>query len=97
MARPARPSGAGELIASLVRTREAIERLVARLDAIHTTAGSLSVSDEQALRRARRALRKINADHLPWARSPAFTPAQAAGIAFWLIGVWSTLPLEDAD
>jgi hypothetical protein len=95
MARPGRPSGAGELIASLVRTRDALERLVARLDA--TAPGGRSVSDEQARRRANRALRKINADHLPWARSPAFTPAQAAGIAFWLIGVWSTLPLEDAD
>ena len=97
MARPGQSPDARELIASLVRTRDALERLVAELDATSAATGSLSVSDEQAWRRARRALRKINGDHLPWARSPAFTQVQAAGIAFWLIGVWSTLPLDDTD
>lgn len=97
MARPGQSPDARELIASLVRTRDALERLVSDLDATSAATGGLSVSDEQARRRAKRALRKINNDHLPWARSPAFTQAQAAGVAFWLIGVWSSLPLDDTD
>jgi hypothetical protein len=55
------------------------------------------VSEEQQYRRSKRALRKINNEHLPWARSPAFTQQQAAAIAYWLIGIWSSLPLEVAD
>jgi len=97
MARPGQSPDARELIASLVRTRDAVERLVAELDAKSASAGGVTVSDEQARRRAKRALRKINNEHLPWARSPVFTQTQAAGVAFWLIGVWSSLPLEDTD
>lgn len=97
MARPGRSPDATELIESLVRTRDALERLVADLDAKGTSDGELSVSEEQDRRRAKRALRKITNEHLPWARSAAFTESQAAGVAFWLIGIWSSLPLEEAD
>lgn len=97
MARPGSSPQASQLLASLVRTREALERLIAELSAESGTAGGRSVNDEQSLRRARRALRKINNEHLPWVRSPAFTPQRAAAIAFWLIGIWSSLPLRDAD
>lgn len=97
MARPGQSPDARELIASLVRTRDALERLVADLTAKDASGRGLSVSEEQHRRRAKRAMRKITNEHLPWARSPAFTPAQAAGVAFWLIGIWSSLPLEDAD
>jgi hypothetical protein len=97
MSRPGRSPDADELIDSLVRTRDALERLIAELDAKKGIARGLTVSEEQQHRRGKRALRKIHNEHLPWARSPAFTQHQAAAVAFWLIGIWSSLPLEDAD
>lgn len=97
MARSGGSPDTRQLIESLRRTRDAIERLIAELEAKKASGSELPVSEEQALRRGKRALRKINADHLPWARSPALTPVRAAAIAVWLIGIWSTLPLEDTD
>jgi hypothetical protein len=97
MARSGRSSDTGTLIESLRRTRHALERLIAELETNKASTGMLTVSDEQSLRRAKRALRKINNDHLPWAWSPALTPERASAIAVWLIGIWSSLPLEDTD
>jgi hypothetical protein len=97
MARPASPSGPRELIDALVRTREALERLVAQLDAQKSSPAGLTVADEQVYRRSKRAVRKINSEHLPWARSPALTADRAAAVSFWLIGIWSSLPLDDSE
>ena len=88
MARPDPP-----LILNLTRTREALARMIRALEA-NT---SLSVSQEQQLRRGRRALKKIGNEYLPWARSPAFTEAQAAGVRVWLQRVWKQLPLEEYE
>lgn len=81
------------LVAALVRTRELVERMIARLEA----EVELSVSDEQRLRRGRRAVRKINNEHLPWARSPAFTEAQAAGVRLWMHTTWRQLSLAQFE
>ena len=88
MAGPSQP-----LVANLLRTRDALVRMIARLEA----EVELTVTDEQRLRRGRRALRKVNNEHLPWARSPAFTEAQAAGVRLWLQQMWRQLPLDQYE
>ncbi len=67
--------------------------MIARLD----EAAELSVTDEQRLRRGVRALRTINNEHLPWARSPAFTEAQAAGVRLWMNTTWRQLSLAQFE
>ena len=78
------------LVAYLLRTREALERLIAILNA----AGELSVSDEQALRRAKRVLRNITHEYLPWARSPGLTAAKAAEVTLRVNVAWKQLSLK---
>jgi hypothetical protein len=88
MARPASP-----LVANLLRVREAVERMVSRLE----EKGELSASEEQKLRRGRRVVREISNEHLPWARSPAITEAQSAGIVAWLYRTCRKLELDPTE
>jgi hypothetical protein len=40
-------------------------------------------------------IRKITNDYLPWARLKSLRADRAAEIAFWLNGLWATLPLDE--
>jgi hypothetical protein len=83
------------LIESLCRTRDALERLIAKLQRKAKQPDGLSVTEETHLRRSRRALRRINNEYLPWARLEAVPSTQLSSITLWLIGIWSQLPLDD--
>lgn len=77
-------------MSNLLRVREALERMIAQLQA----EAELSASDEQRLRRGRRALRALHNEYLPWARSPGLTAARAAEIVFRVKLAWNQLHLE---
>lgn len=86
--------GAAKLIEALRLTREALEVLLADLEAIKLKR-AWTVSEERDHRSARRALRKLTNEYLPWARIGNLSSARSAEIAFWLNGIWSALPLDE--
>ncbi len=88
MARPSQP-----LVSNLLRVREALERMIARLQA----GAAVSATDEQRLRRGRRVLRKINHEYLPWARSPALTTVKVAEITLHINLAWKQLSLAQFE
>ena len=83
-----------KLVSALESTRSALEVLIAQLLRIPQL--SRSVTEEQHLRRARRALRAINNRFLPLVRQSRISSAQAAEVVYKISGYWADLPL-DAD
>jgi len=88
------PTDSEILIETLLRTREALEQLLTGLSRMQKSR-EWTVTEEAQARKARRFVRKITNDYLPWARLESLRADRAAEIAFWLNGVWSSLPLED--
>ena len=82
------------LVDALRQTREALEQLLATLRQIRE-GREWTVTEESQRRRASRAIRKITNEYLPWARLKSLRADRAAEIAFWLNGVWASLPLEE--
>lgn len=82
------------LVDALRRTREALEDLLARLNGVADNR-ELTVSEESHRRKAKRAIRRITSDYLPWARLKSLRADRAAAVAFWLNGLWASLPLDE--
>jgi hypothetical protein len=81
-----------KLVSALEFTRSGLEVLIAQLLRIPQL--SRSVTEEQHLRRARRALRTINNRFLPLVRQSRISSAQAAEVVYKLSGYWADLPLN---
>jgi hypothetical protein len=81
------------LVTTLLHTRGLLELMIARLEA----EVELSVSDEQRLRRGRRAVRRITGEYLPWARSPALTQEQHAEFLAWVYRTRRQLSLDTSE
>lgn len=82
----------GSLLSDLLDTRERLEALIIELSE-EGKIGRHTVTEEEQLRRARRALRQINYEHLPWVRVGRIDTERAARITLWLFVIWQRLPL----
>ena len=82
------------LVDALKRTRESLEELLARLRQ-SAEIREPTITEEKHGRRAKRAIRKITNDYLPWARLKSLRADRASEIAFWLNGLWASLPLDE--
>ena len=82
------------LVDALKRTRESLEELLAHLLQI-AERREWTVTEQSHERKAKRAIRKITNDCLPWARLKSLRADRAAEIAFWLNGLWASLPLDE--